>query len=162
MKRLLIMRHAKSDQHVPGVSDHDRPLNHRGERDAPHMGERLRELGIQPDTVISSTAIRALRTAQLFSEGNGYAGALRADSRLYLAEVPVYLDVLGELPETEGTVMVVSHNPGSEELLRYLTGAEREMPTAAIAVVEGDLDRALSGASAPNCTLTHFWHPKDE
>jgi len=162
MNRLLIMRHAKSDQHVLGLTDHERPLNARGERDAPRMGKRLLELGIQPDAIVSSTAVRAERTAQLFADGNAYAGPLRADSRLYLCEVRNYIEVLGELPESAGTVLVVSHNPGSEELLAYLTGVMREMPTAAIALVEGELDAALRGEARPHCTLKSFWIPKDE
>jgi len=56
----------------------------------------------------------------------------------------------------------VSHNPGSEELLAYLTGVMREMPTAAIALVEGELDAALRGEARPHCTLKSFWIPKDE
>jgi len=162
MKQLLIMRHAKSDQHVAGLGDHDRPLNARRERDAPRMGERLREMGVQPDAVISSTAVRALRTAQLFAESNGYSGALRADSRLYLADVPSYLEVLRELPREIDTLLLVSHNPGSEELLYWLTGVEREMPTAAIALVEGNLEAAIDGTAHPACRLIRYWCPKDE
>ena len=162
MNRLLIMRHAKSDQHVVGLTDHERPLNTRGERDAPRMGKRLLEMVIQPDAIISSTAVRAERTAELFAQGNAYPGALRADSRLYLCEVPNYVEVLGELPESAGTVLVVSHNPGSEEFLAYLTGVMREMPTAAIALVEGNIDARLRGNGQQHCKLVQFWSPKDE
>jgi phosphohistidine phosphatase len=158
MKTLLIMRHAKSAEGGPEMPDHERPLNPRGERDAPLMGARLRELGIVPDLILSSTAVRALTTARLFAEGNGYAGAPLADMRLYLAEVPAYIKVLAETAGDAETVMVVSHNPGSEELLHYLTGALRPMPTCAVAVVELSEEGRLGRGTG---RLTQFLTPKD-
>ncbi len=158
MKTLLIMRHAKSAEGGPEMPDHDRPLNPRGERDAPQMGTRLRELGIVPDLIISSTAVRALTTAHLFAEGNAYAGTVVADSRLYLAEVADYIEVLAEQPGNAETVMVVSHNPGSEELLHHLTGAQRPVPTCAVAVVELAEDGRFGRGSG---RMTQFLTPKD-
>ncbi|MFM1920125.1 MAG: 2,3-bisphosphoglycerate-dependent phosphoglycerate mutase [Candidatus Hydrogenedentota bacterium] len=153
MKRLLIMRHAKSDHGQPGLADHDRPLNARGLMDAPRMGARLRELGIQPDLIIASTANRALHTACLFAEGNDSAAPVQQDGRLYLAPVSDYLAVLQEVPATADTVLIVSHNPGSEELLQHLTGQLRAMPTAAIACVTFD--------DTGHVDLADFWTPKD-
>ncbi len=152
MKRLLIMRHAKSDHGQEGLSDHDRPLNARGLQDAPKMGARLRELGIQPTHILSSTAARAHRTAQLFAEANGAGAPVQTDARLYLAPVSDYLHLLDQLPQDADTVLVVSHNPGSEELLFHYTHEERPMPTAAIACI----DFPTEGAPA----LTNFWIPK--
>lgn len=153
MKRLLIMRHAKSDHGQAGLADHDRPLNARGLQDAPRMGARLRELGIQPDVIVASTANRALHTARLFAEGNDSAAPVRQDERLYLAPVSDYLAVLREVPASADSVIIVSHNPGSEELLQHFTGQLRAMPTAAIACVTFD--------DAGHGTLTDFWTPKD-
>jgi len=74
MKTLLILRHAKSSWSHPGLSDHDRPLNKRGKRDAPRMGQLLREEGLLPDLIISSSAKRAKTTAERVSNESGYVG----------------------------------------------------------------------------------------
>lgn len=152
MKRLLIMRHAKSDHGHEGLADHDRPLNARGLQDAPKMGARLRELGIQPSVILASTATRAHHTAQLFAEANGAAAPVQTDARLYLAPVSDYLLVLEQLPPDADTVLVVSHNPGSEELVHHYTQEDRVMPTAAIACIDFPSD------GPP--VLRNLWVPK--
>ena len=74
MKTLLILRHAKSSWQNNDLSDHDRPLNPRGQRDAPDVGKRLRNEGLIPDAVLSSTAKRARQTAEAVAEESGSAG----------------------------------------------------------------------------------------
>ena len=73
MKSILILRHAKSSWKHPDVNDHDRPLNKRGKRDAPYMGELLRDKHLVPDFIISSTAKRARSTAKAVAKAAGYA-----------------------------------------------------------------------------------------
>ena len=85
MKTLLILRHAKSSWKHPELSDHDRPLNKRGKRDAPIIGELLRKKGLVPDVIFSSTALRAKDTVSAVTSASGYAGKVIFLSALYSA-----------------------------------------------------------------------------
>ena len=85
MKTLLILRHAKSSWKFPDLSDHDRPLNRRGKQDAPRMGRLLKEKGLVPDLVISSTATRAKDTATAVAKHSGYKGRKINFESLYAA-----------------------------------------------------------------------------
>ena len=85
MKTQLVLRHAKSSWNDPALDDHERPLNKRGRRDAPRMGELVREYGLIPDVVISSDAVRARLTAEAVAEAARYAGEILLDPHLYMA-----------------------------------------------------------------------------
>jgi len=135
MKRLLVLRHAKSSwKHE--VEDHDRPLNKRGERDAPRMGRLLAAEGLPPGLVLCSTAVRARTTAGLVLEGAGVECELRLDPELYLASPGTIVERLCKVPDPHDTVLVVGHNPGMAELVQGLTGEEVSMPTAALAAID--------------------------
>ena len=97
MKELLILRHAKSSWKYQELSDHDRPLNKRGRRDAPRMGRLIRVRGLLPDLVVSSTAVRAMTTAHLASSAAGYTGSVELEPSLYLGGVHPYLEALARL-----------------------------------------------------------------
>jgi phosphohistidine phosphatase len=160
MKTLLILRHAKSAWDEPGVADHDRPLSKRGKRDAPRMGQLLRDEELVPDLILSSTAKRARRTAQLVAETCGYEGDIELDESLYLADPEAYLEALADLPDAVQRVMVVGHNPGLEELLEALTGEAEPLPTAALAEVA--LSIAHWGqAKAAQGQLVNVWLPRE-
>ncbi|TFV95308.1 SixA phosphatase family protein [Leifsonia flava] len=154
MKTLVIVRHAKSDWDDPDLSDHQRPLNDRGQRDAPRMGRRMQERGLAPDVVFSSSAVRALTTATIIADELGYArDRIRVLDRLYGASPATMLDVVAELDETDAaadasssTVVVVAHDPGMSDLAAHFTmdrGAEAiaAMPTCAVAEFTFDADR---------------------
>jgi len=131
MKTLLLARHAKSDWGVPGLSDHDRPLNSRGRRDAPRMARRLVDEGIAVDLVVSSDATRARSTA------SEYAAALGLDPveepLLYAASARSILAIAAALPDESEVAMLVGHNPGMSDAVEELTGAYTEFPTCAVA-----------------------------
>ncbi len=135
MKRtLLIMRHAKSSWADFSLADHDRPLNKRGKHDAPMMGKRLKDEGYECDLLLSSTANRALSTAKLVAKEMGYKHEIITDARLYMED---YLAVMAEVPKTVQHLMIVSHNPGSEDLVEYFTSQYFDkFPTAAYALIE--------------------------
>jgi phosphohistidine phosphatase len=158
--QLLILRHAKSSWSHPELEDHDRPLNKRGLRDAPRMGRWIREQKLEPDLVLSSSAVRAYSTARLALEAARCKAEVRLEPELYLAAPATYLEHLSRLSDAHRRVMVVGHNPGLEELLHLLTGAEDAMPTAALA------DVRLSAASwsvvdgRTRGTLAGYWRPK--
>ena len=141
MKTLMLVRHAKSSWDHPGISDHDRPLNHRGRRDAPDMGRRLAERGLVPDRILSSTALRAHTTAQLMAEALGFdVDDIIVDERLYAASADEVLQVIGELDNEVGTAMVVGHNPETASLAHRFSRDVGEMPTCAVAVFTFDED----------------------
>ena len=136
MKTILILRHAKSSWKHPELSDHDRPLNKRGKREAPQMGKLIREQGLQPDIILSSTALRAQATAQVVAEKCGYEGEIHYIPDLYRADVEDILGILQRMDDSVNTAMVVGHNPELEMLLSLLTDEDEALPTAALAQVE--------------------------
>ena len=113
MKVLILIRHAKSSWKNPGIPDRARPLNKRGKRDAPAMGERLAERGIEVDRVISSPATRALATAEVITEEIGFPwDEIIVDERLYHADKFEMLEVVQGLDDHLDCVMCFGHNPG--------------------------------------------------
>jgi phosphohistidine phosphatase len=137
MKQLLLMRHAKSAYPADAADDFDRPLNRRGEDDAPHMGRLLADHGPRPDLIVSSLAQRARQTAQAVAAGLGYPEVMiRYERRLYLAAAEVLGETAAHLPEVAGTVLVIAHNPGLQQWLQTLCGGEVRLPTAAVAAIE--------------------------
>lgn len=161
MKTLLILRHAKSDWGNSQLSDHDRPLNDRGKYDAPRMGAWLKQKNMVPELIISSTAERALTTAELVALSADFEGELRTERNFYLAGPPTYVEILNELPDSYERVMVVGHNPGMEELVSLLTDRDRPMSTANVAVVELPIDSWRDLTIFANGRLKHHWQPRD-
>ena len=135
MRRLTLVRHAKSDWSLPGQPDWDRVLNKRGQRDAPEMARRLRARKLRPDLILSSPAVRALSTAAIMArELKVPAGIVRQDERLYLAAPADMLAVIRELGDGARHLMVFGHNPGITELANRLSAGDHidNMPTCAV------------------------------
>lgn len=161
MKRLFLLRHAKSSWKDPALTDHDRPLNKRGRRDAPRMGKLLSDEDLVPDLILSSTALRARTTAELAAEACGYSGPLELSEDLYHADVPTFLAVLQDLFYDDTSVLIVSHNPGISEFLYALTGQSEEMPTASLALVELDIESWWQLDSTTKGKLIRVWRPRE-
>ena len=161
MKTLLILRHAKSDWSNSQLSDHDRPLNGRGQYDAPRMGAWLKQQAMVPELIISSTAVRALTTAELFALSCDFDGDMRTTQDFYLAGPPTYIEVLNQLPDNYERVMVVGHNPGMEELVSLLTDKDQRLTTANVAVVELPIASWEELTLFSDGRLKHHWRPKD-
>lgn len=161
MKTLLLLRHAKSSWKNMNLTDFERPLNKRGVRDAPRMGKLLRRENLVPELIITSSAERALATAESVALASGYEGELEPTRRLYHADPDTYIEVLQEVQEEYARVMVVGHNPGMEDLLEDLTEAWEKMSTGAVAVIRlpiddwGDLTNETPGE------LVSIWRPKE-
>ncbi len=160
MKTLLVLRHAKSSWDDPGLRDHDRPLNPRGARDAPRMGKLIVEEDLVPDRILSSTAVRALSTAELAASEFDRGVEIESTRDLYLASPHTYLEVLAELAGDAERVMVVGHNPGITALVTLLSGVCEEMPTAALAAIELDIERWEELNEVGRGRLLGFWRPK--
>jgi phosphohistidine phosphatase len=140
--RLTLLRHAKTEAQHSGQEDWDRVLEPRGQKDAPEMARRLRERKLKPDLVITSPAVRALTTAQIFMrELHLPASKVQQDERLYLASPKVLKEVIRELGGKAEHLMIVGHNPGLTEFADRVS-ADREidnMPTCAIYTVEFEI-----------------------
>lgn len=157
---LIIMRHAKSSWDNANLTDHERPLNARGLRDAPPMGELLAEQDLVPDLIISSTATRARETAEIVSQSCGYSEEIHFTDDLYLASPAAITTCLNRLAGDAERVMIIAHNPGLEELVYGLTGESQRMPTAAIAVVRNPVSWS-EFKLGEEYELLQMWRPKE-
>ena len=160
MRQLLLLRHAKSSWDHPELRDHERPLNRRGLRDAPRIGRLLAEREIVPEAILSSTAVRAVMTAELVAEACGFVGEIERVPELYGARPCAYVEAVRELGYDREPAMVVGHNPGLESLVELLSGESERMPTAALARVEFEIDdwRDFVGEGG---RLRDLWRPKE-
>ena len=142
MKTLTLMRHAKSSWSDSGLPDRERPLNRRGERDAPEMGRRLKDHGIRPSLICSSPAVRAWTTAKTVAREMGYPiEFLQKESDLYLASVNDILDVLVAQDSGFNNIMLFGHNPGMTDFANYLVpGLTSNLPTAGVVAVQFEQD----------------------
>jgi phosphohistidine phosphatase len=161
MKTLLILRHAKSSWDNSRLADHDRPLNSRGKEDAPTMGRLLDREDMVPQLIISSSAERALATAESAAIAAGYEAEIEVTRQLYHAGPESYLEILRRVPNKNERVMVVGHNPGLEELVEHLTGRYQRMPTAALAQIQLPISRWVSLNEETTGRLANLWYPKD-
>ncbi|GAA4444019.1 histidine phosphatase family protein [Novipirellula rosea] len=159
-RRLILMRHAKSDWADEGLSDHDRPLNKRGRRDAPQMAAWLREIDCLPDVVLSSSAVRTRETLELMQDSFRSDVIVSYSESLYLASPETICNVIASDSCDASTVMVLAHNPGMAYLVSQLAGQMVDMPTAAIAIFDVSItDWSKFRLSSP-VKLEHFMRPK--
>jgi len=134
MKTLFLIRHAKSRRDDPAMPDKDRPLNDRGKRDAPKMGERLAKRDVKPNLILSSPAKRALKTAEIIAKKLDYKlKDIVVDNRLYAVEADDLLRVIRGLGDKAERVMLFGHNPELTELAHRLSSKITHMPTCAVA-----------------------------
>ena len=145
MKTVLILRHAKSDWGQPGLADFDRPLNKRGFKDAPRMGEVLALYDLVPDRIIASPAKRAKQTAELVAGACGYKQSIQWAQNFYGGNSGDLIMALQGLPDPVERAMLVGHNPTMEETASDLLAGESDgwgsklairMPTAALLCID--------------------------
>ncbi|MCH7853423.1 MAG: histidine phosphatase family protein [Proteobacteria bacterium] len=161
MKSLTLLRHAKSSWNTAGLADRDRPLNKRGQRDAPLMGKRIGAQDIRPSLIISSPAVRAWTTARIIAESINYPREfLQRDERLYGASVDTIMDVIADQDPGFNNIMIVGHNPGLTRFANYLLkDITSNLPTCGVVSVLIDSDDwNLRGR--PVATLTLLDYPK--
>lgn len=142
MKILTLVRHAKSSWKDSSLTDGERPLNKRGERDAPMMGERIRNHGIRPSLIISSPAARAWTTARIIAEKISYPTEfLQREHKLYLASLDDLLGVVVAQDDGFNSLMVVGHNPGLTNFANFLSpGLTNNLQTTGVVSVKFDRD----------------------
>lgn len=138
MKTLVLIRHAKSSWKGEGLTDFERPLNERGQRDAPEMASRLKARGLKIDGFVSSPAIRAKKTAKLFMEIlDGNDTELTLIPELYDASLLSFKKVVENISDTLDTVALFAHNPAITDYVNSLgTTPVDDMPTCAVYAVK--------------------------
>lgn len=134
MKTLYVIRHAKSSWANPALSDFDRPLNKRGEKDAPTMAKRLKKRNVTPDLLLSSPAARALATCQIIAKEAGYSKSkIKTDKNLYHAEDAEILRIIQTLDNKYSCVWIFGHNPGLTDFVNLLADADIDnVPTCGV------------------------------
>jgi phosphohistidine phosphatase len=161
MKRILLLRHAKSSWDDPSLSDRDRPLAPRGRRAAGAIAEYLRSADLKVELVLCSSALRARETLQRLGDAFGDA-EIREEDDLYGAGDDQLLDRLRGLPHEIEGVALIGHNPGLHDLAVALTRAGRRLeryPTGALAVLE--FEGPWSDLDSGRAKLDRFVKPKD-
>lgn len=133
MKKLFLIRHAKSSWDEPNLSDHERPLSERGKKDAPLMSSILKVKNILPDFIICSTANRAAETANIFAQTLDFKKTINYDSRIYEATTQNLLEVVSEIDDYFNSVFLFGHNPGLSNFANFICKTSvQNMPTACI------------------------------
>lgn len=166
MKRVGLLRHAKSDWSDHDKRDFDRGLNERGRAGARLMGRHIRDHGGEWPLIRASSAERVRRTVECALPG----ADIRFDQRLYLASADTLTELIAELPEEADAVLLVAHNPGLQDVILKLVAPSREnalfdaakekFPTASFAVIELPAERWADVAEETGA-LVHFSRPRD-
>jgi phosphohistidine phosphatase len=174
MRRLMLLRHAKSDRSSPGALDRDRPLEARGEAAAPRVGAYMARHGLVPDRVICSPARRTRDTWNLLAAAFSRRPAVTVEDRVYDVTAATLLDVVRKTEDAVHSLLIVGHNPGLHDLAGLLIASgdvearerlHEKFPTAGLAVIDfayddwqklhrqaGRLDRFVTPRSLTDAT----------
>lgn len=159
MKNLYIIRHAKSSWKETSLDDFDRPLNKRGKRDAPLMGNLLKEQGVAPDLIISSPAKRAKDTAKIIAKHVNYKKDILFEQNIYEAGIYDIDNVVTNIDDNNKTVFLFGHNPALNEYVYQMVELYDNVPTAGIVHLRFNVDR-WSDLCSECCELINFDFPK--
>jgi len=154
------MRHAKSSWKDASLSDHQRPLNKRGIRDAPRMGNFLNEHDLIPDVILCSTANRAQLTVKYLLTTCDFEGDEQYFDDLYHSDVSTYLGILQWLETEIELPMIVGHNPDMNHFLYSICDEYVHMPTAAIAYISLDCQDWSELNLEFEGKLINLWKPR--
>ncbi len=155
---LFVIRHAKSSWEDFSLPDHDRPLNKRGFRDAPRMAEMLKSIFPHIDLFISSTAKRALTTANFFS--TEFNKEIIDTKNLYHANAEVYFDELMGLDTSISSVALFGHNPGITHLANLVSEVYIDnIPTCGICHLKSNVN-SWDDVNVSNTKLHTLYFPK--
>jgi phosphohistidine phosphatase len=159
MKKLYLIRHAKSSWKDTNLDDFERPLNKRGESNAPFMGKLLKEKKAKPDVILSSPALRAKATAEIIAKKVNHSKKIAYVEKLYEASVGDLLKALAEVGDEHDVAFLFGHNPGLNAFAESCVDFERNVPTCGVLEIEFDCD-SWSQANAANARLVAFDYPK--
>ncbi|MFY4788817.1 SixA phosphatase family protein [Aliarcobacter butzleri] len=160
MKKLILIRHAKSDWSNPLSEDFLRPLNKRGEKNAPFMAKILEKKDIKPDLIISSPSIRTKQTLEYFIKQLNYKDEVRFEESIYEAPFENLLKVIKNISNNYKIILLVGHNPGLWDLVNFLLDKHFEnIPTCGIVEIDFNA-KSWQDISKKNSNLVSFEYPK--
>ena len=161
MKKLFIVRHAKSSWDFPELDDYDRPLNKRGKKNAPEMGMRLAKRLVKPDMIITSPAKRAASTARRIAEEISFPFKnINREPQFYHGSVGDIISIMQGVSADVKTLMIFGHNPILTDLTNYLSGSDiYNIPTCGIAEMEFDVS-SWGKIGKKSANLISFDYPK--
>jgi phosphohistidine phosphatase len=163
MKRLTLLRHAKSSWTEPSLADHDRVLSERGERDAPKMGKRMAARKVRPSLIIASSAARARATAKFIAEALKYpAEFLQVEKELYLATPDQILELVCSQEDNFSDLLLIGHNPGITDLANRLLPSIglNNLPTSGVVALDFDTKK-WSELAEVSAKLGFYDYPKN-
>ncbi len=162
MKTLVLIRHAKSSWSDPELQDIDRPLNKRGQRDAPFMGNKLKQAGIKPDLILSSPANRAFSTAKIIAEATNYpVSKIKLEKTIYGAYESELINLLRTVGDKHELLFMFGHNPEFTSFAnRFIKGDYIDnVPTCGMVFIEFKID-SWSELDLDNGKVKSFIYPK--
>lgn len=159
MKRLFIIRHAKSSWKDTSLNDFERPLNKRGKKNAPMMGERLKKRGIKPDMVLSSPALRAKSTSEIIAKKVNYKKEIVFDEDIYASMDMILHKIIKNIDDKNETLFLFGHNPDLEMLVEKYVSFDEDLVTCGVVEVEFDC-KSWKNISRKNAKLISFDYPK--
>jgi phosphohistidine phosphatase len=161
-KALLILRHAKSSWKNKKVDDHDRPLNKRGRKEAIKMGEHLKKTNILPDTIITSSALRAIETTKYICRYSGYNNLVEVNFSLHRGGIDSYIDSLASVSNDNQKLLIIGHNPDLEELVGILINRTIRIPTCTLVQLKLFIEdwKSIDLHCNFRSELVDVWRPK--
>jgi len=167
VRTLYLLRHAKSSWSDPSISDAERPLAQRGRRDAKRIAEHLVRLGVEPELVLCSAAVRTRETLDRVRRAFDAGVTVQIEAELYGASAYELLERLRAVGEDVASVLLIGHNPGLQDLALDLASSgsgiarlEAKFPTAALATLEVPT-ATWSELSAGEAVLTAYVVPRE-
>ena len=159
MRKLILLRHAKSSWKDTSLDDFDRPLNRRGKKDAPIMADKLSMRKIKIDLIISSPAKRTTETAKIFANILGYQSEIIFNDKLYEASYKEILEVINLIDDKYQNVLLVCHNPGITDLANYISNYFIENISTS-GIVGLSTNSSWKNINENGCTLLFYDYPK--
>ncbi|MDX4012560.1 SixA phosphatase family protein [Aliarcobacter skirrowii] len=160
MRELILIRHAKSDWSNPFLDDFERPLNKRGEKNAPFMAKILKKEIQKPDLIISSPSFRTKLTLEYFLKEFEYKGEVIFEKSIYEAPFENLLKVIKNIDDKYKTIFLIGHNPGLNDLANFLLGSfEDNIATSGVLKIDFDTN-SWKNISKDNSKLIFFKYPK--
>ena len=160
-KRLFIIRHAKSSWKDTSISDFNRPLNKRGQENAPMMGERLKKRGIKPDIILSSPALRAKTTAEIIAKKVNYKKEIVLNEDIYASMDMILHKIIKKTDDKNETLFIFGHNPDLEMLVEKYVSFHEDLVTCGVVEIEFDC-KSWKDISRKNAKLISYDYPKKE
>ncbi len=161
MRQLILMRHAKSSWDNPGIDDFDRPLNARGRKTAPLMGQHLRDNQIAVDVILASTAKRVQQTLEGVRPAWKTSAIVLNEKQLYLPTLETLQSVVTGLHDSWSCAMLIGHNPGLSELASIGSNSEIYLTTGAVVIFEVNAPSWLRACTSLPWTQRALWKPKE-